>query len=309
MREGEEMKTFAIITVCLNAENEIGKTLESVLGQSNTNYEYLVKDGGSKDRTLSIAQSYAPAFAEKGIEYRIISQADTGIYDAMNQAVQMVQGEWAVFMNAGDTFASSEVLSLVEQSGTLEDADVVYGNWIDGYGKWYQYKKSFPIEKMVDRIPFCHQSAFTRRQLFDHALYSLEYRLASDYLFYLERYLEGKKFKYYPLAVSVFDRYGASSNGMALAQERISIHEKMKVTSHENLQEIKNQIKRYRRDQFIYQHFSKYIPKCIRQKRRKIHKDKMFLAAGGKTKEEMLEMIRVETEKQTTLQKTCCEDD
>ena len=121
---------ISIITVCLNAETVIRKTIDSVLNQTFSDFEYVIKDGGSKDRTLSIAQSYESAFHDKGIDFRITSCADTGPYDAMNQATCEAQGEWVLYMNAGDMFASSDVLRMAEQSGKLETADIVYGDRI-----------------------------------------------------------------------------------------------------------------------------------------------------------------------------------
>ena len=81
------MKRFSIITVCLNVEGQISDTIASVLSQTCMDFEYIIKDGVSKDGTVSIAQSFAPAFAERGIPYRVISQPDKGVYDAMNQQV------------------------------------------------------------------------------------------------------------------------------------------------------------------------------------------------------------------------------
>lgn len=61
----QSMKKFSIITVCLNAEKAIGDTIRSVLEQSCTDVEYIVKDGGSKDETVGIAKSFMPAFEKR----------------------------------------------------------------------------------------------------------------------------------------------------------------------------------------------------------------------------------------------------
>jgi hypothetical protein len=65
---------LSIVTVCLNAEQLIGRTIDSVLRQDVDDYEYLIVDGASADRTLAIAESYRPAFDEKGIRYAIVSE-------------------------------------------------------------------------------------------------------------------------------------------------------------------------------------------------------------------------------------------
>ena len=85
------MIKFTIITICFNCEAEIHDTIQSVLSQTCMDYEYLIKDGASKDGTVGIAESHIPTFAEKKIPYRIISQEDTGIYDAMNCATRAAQ--------------------------------------------------------------------------------------------------------------------------------------------------------------------------------------------------------------------------
>ena len=78
----------SVITICYNSENVIRRTIESVLSQTCSNLEYLVIDGASEDHTVSIAQEYTKQFAEKGIAYHIFSEADQGIYDAMNKGIR-----------------------------------------------------------------------------------------------------------------------------------------------------------------------------------------------------------------------------
>ena len=98
---------LSIVTVCLNAEQLIGRTIDSVLRQDMDDYEYLIVDGASADRTLAIAESYRPAFDEKGIRYTIVSERDSGIYNAMNKGARLASGEWICYMNAGDAFFRS----------------------------------------------------------------------------------------------------------------------------------------------------------------------------------------------------------
>ena len=121
---------FSIITVCMNAEKTIGDTIRTVLEQTCTDVEYIVKDGGSMDETVCIAKSFVTAFEERGISYQIISKPDRGIYDAMNQAVREAKGGWVLYMNAGDLFADRYVLEMVEQSGMLETSDIVCYNGV-----------------------------------------------------------------------------------------------------------------------------------------------------------------------------------
>ena len=94
----------SIITVCYNSEKTIRKTIESVLGQTYPNIEYIIVDGQSKDNTLMIAKEYESAFREKGYRYRIVSEKDNGIYDAMNKGIRMASGELIGLINSDDWY-------------------------------------------------------------------------------------------------------------------------------------------------------------------------------------------------------------
>jgi glycosyltransferase involved in cell wall biosynthesis len=94
------------------------RTAKSVLMQGLTNYEYIVKDGGSNDGTVE-------RLRELGVT-RITVSPDTGVYDAMNQALELCRGQFVYFLNAGDTFYSPAVLGQVA-SKLNAHAAIVYG--------------------------------------------------------------------------------------------------------------------------------------------------------------------------------------
>ena len=263
------MKKFSIITVCLNTENQISETIASVLEQTCTDFEYIIKDGVSKDRTVSVARSFSSAFAERGIPFRVISQPDKGIYDAMNQAAQEAQGEWVLYMNVGDQFADRYVLSMVEQHGDLKAADIVYGDRVESADTGYLYRKAYPLERMRDRLPFCHQSVFAKKDLYEKLSYPLQYRLCSDYAFFFHWYQEKKRFVYLPIAICIFDRHGVSSDGKAVAQELLKIHEDMPVRDEETIQMLKKEVAGYNKKPSASRRiWERLVPPQIRKKRR-----------------------------------------
>jgi len=104
----------SIVTVCYNSEKTIRKTIESVLAQSYDAIEYIIVDGASKDNTVTIAREYESLFREKGYRYRIISEADNGIYDAMNKGIQRAEGEIIGLVNSDDWYEPSAVETVVQ---------------------------------------------------------------------------------------------------------------------------------------------------------------------------------------------------
>lgn len=280
------MAKFTIITICLNSEAEIGNTIASVLEQSCTDYEYLIKDGVSGDKTVCIAESFAPAFAKMGIPFRIISRPDSGVYDAMNQAIREAQGDWIVPMNAGDRFANRAVLEHAVKSGCLENADIVYGDRILMDGELYRYQAAGALENIRFSLPFGHQSSFTNRSLFRDRMYSTQYRICSDHAFYLQMYLEGKKFVYLPEAVAIFEINGISANWKAALTETIQIWEEMPVRDEAAIQQLKRVLeektKKTEHAEFMHRILWRFVPRELRRKRRKLRK----LSSGWKTEEE-----------------------
>ena len=96
---------YSIIVVCLNSGPRLRDTIESILNQTYKNFEVIVKDGGSSDGSVE-------ALLKECDDERIhvYTQKDTGIYDAMNQAVRLAQGEYYLFLNTGDSFYDDTVL-------------------------------------------------------------------------------------------------------------------------------------------------------------------------------------------------------
>ena len=103
----------SIITICFNSEAVIRKTIESVLAQTYDQIEYLIVDGASHDNTVSIAQEYAERFRERGYFYRIFSEPDKGIYDAMNKGIRHSTGELIGMINSGDWYEPDAVETAV----------------------------------------------------------------------------------------------------------------------------------------------------------------------------------------------------
>ena len=124
---------FSIITVTYNASTTLGRTMQSVAVQSCDRYEHIIMDGVSTDDTVTIARKYADS------RTRIVSQPDAGLYDAMNNAMDIASGEYLIFLNAGDKFHDAGVLQrLAEAVEANCRPGIVYGqtNLVDDEGRY-----------------------------------------------------------------------------------------------------------------------------------------------------------------------------
>jgi len=113
---------FSIITISFNSENSISETFHSLKTQSIDNYEYLLIDGGSKDETLTIA-------SKQDHISKIVSEADKGIYDALNKGIKNSTGEIIGILNSDDTFYDENSLQYIADAFD-KDTDCVFGDLI-----------------------------------------------------------------------------------------------------------------------------------------------------------------------------------
>lgn len=171
---------ISIVTVCLNSGKTIRTTIESVLNQTYQNYEYIIKDGGSKDNTLEIAKEYEDIFAGR---LHIIQQKDKCMYEAMNQGIGVCSGELIGIINSDDYYSPDtleKVAKVYENSET--ELLVVIGDMerVSNEGELiYRYRFT---QDMVDRKScFGHPSMFAAKAVYDRiGLYDTSYSLAAD---------------------------------------------------------------------------------------------------------------------------------
>ena len=170
---------ISIITVCYNAEREIKATLKSVKEQSFKNYEYIIVDGASKDNTLKV-------ISQSGVEpTHLVSERDKGIYDAMNKGLALAQGEYLMFLNAGDSLYSTNTLQKIADAAK-GSPDVIYGDTaiVDAKRNYLRPRKLRP-PKTLTRNSFkngmlvCHQAFLPKREL--AMPYDMAYRFSADF--------------------------------------------------------------------------------------------------------------------------------
>ncbi|MBN1971000.1 MAG: glycosyltransferase [Candidatus Delongbacteria bacterium] len=192
-----------IVTVCYNSENTIRKTIESVLNQTYTNFEYIIIDGLSNDGTVDIIKEYEPKFSGK---MRWISEKDNGVYDAMNKGIDLANGEWINFMNSGDLFFDYEVLekfySIIKKN---QNIDLVYSD------TFFANRKQI-IQCELGKMNIIHQSLFYKKIIHEiYGFYYFGHRITiSDYMFFNS--IKNLKWLKADFIISKYDEKGISSN-------------------------------------------------------------------------------------------------
>ncbi len=194
----------SVVTVTYNAENDLTQTIESVIGQSYPYIEYLLIDGQSTDRTHEILKKYHSSID------KICIESDTGIYNAMNKAIDMAKGKWIIFINAGDKFYADDVVDKVFSEVIGPDIDFIYGDYVWQGNTNPTYIKSRPLELMWQKISFSHQSLFTKVALMREKKFDESFKIVSDYNFYFSSYMEGYKFMKMEFPISIFKAGGVS---------------------------------------------------------------------------------------------------
>ncbi len=201
----------SIITICFNNELVIRKTIESVLSQTYDNIEYLIVDGASKDQTVEIAESYSDAFAKNGYSYRIFSEPDRGIYDAMNKGIRNSSGELIGMINSGDWYEPDAVQTAV---------DAFYKNRYDlFYADINLIKENGSVmvkHSRMDRFPtsrhWNHPTMFVPRSTYeDLGLYRAE-GIHDDFEFFLRARRANKKITIVNKTIANFVTGGASND-------------------------------------------------------------------------------------------------
>jgi glycosyltransferase involved in cell wall biosynthesis len=198
---------LSVITVVFNGEAHLEQTILSVIGQSYSNIEHIVIDGGSTDGTPRILSRY-----NDKIDYWI-SERDKGIYDAMNKGLDAAKGDWILFLGSDDCLYDANVIKHVTAALNSE-LSVVYGAII--YTNRKIVRSRFNLFTLLHNTVH-HQSAFYNSKLFDNWRYDKGLRLIADYELNLKIYLGKKKHKYVDEIISMCSQRGQSRVNRELA--------------------------------------------------------------------------------------------
>lgn len=192
---------ISIVTIALNAADALPLTLESIIAQDYPDLEIVVVDGMSWDGTTDALRRYS-----KSVN-RVVVREDAGIYHAMNDSLELLTGEYVLFMNAGDNFYTSDAVSRMVDA--LEGSpDIFYGNHVYVNQRMEYFKRAAPFELIASRlrtgdvtarqmelIPG-HQATFSRIALLRELGFDTRLKISADHEFLFRAHARGAHFQY-----------------------------------------------------------------------------------------------------------------
>ena len=203
---------FSVITINYNNGEGLRHTINSVICQTNHDYEYIIIDGGSTDNSVDIINKYTDK-----IDYWV-SERDKGIYHAMNKGVAHAHGNYCIFMNSGDCFYNDHVLDVIVESGA--DEDILVGKVvIDDKNQlisppptlgeltlYHLYSGSIP-----------HQGSFIKTDLLRKYPYDESLKISSDWKFFVQTLImDNGSMRYIDEYVAIYNMDGLSSSNPEL---------------------------------------------------------------------------------------------
>ena len=224
-----DMPLITVITAVYNGEKFLEESIKSVIDQNYSNVEYIIIDGGSADKTISIITKY-----EDDIDYWI-SEPDRGMYDAINKGIRIARGEYIANLNSDDYYCDNNVIShLVEFIRANKKVDAIYGDIIRFYENTgiKKYSRRFQVDfhklLLSQHSTFvAHPSLVVKKKVYlEIGLFNTRYRYAGDFDFILKLM---KKYKviYLNIPIETFRLHESSiTYSGKINSERIEILEK-----------------------------------------------------------------------------------
>lgn len=235
---------LSIITINYNNASGLEKTMNSILNQTFSDFEYIIVDGGSTDtscqvindqlgdgirrsvvnsgRVLSVVEFH-------GIKVKWISEKDSGIYNAMNKGIRMATGKYIQFLNSSDYLIDKNVVATIVKelsvNNSKSEVEILYGNMLkEVLGKVIS-DKGF-AGRQPTLLDFYsgtlnHSPVYIKRSLFDDfGLYDETLKYVSDWKWYVQVIiLGGVKLLYVDIDIIHFDMTGISTTNWDKTQQ------------------------------------------------------------------------------------------
>ena len=215
---------FSIITACFNGASLLKLTINSIINQDYSDYEYIIIDGGSTDGSIQIIKENA-----RFIDYWV-SEPDQGIYDAMNKGIDFSRGNYLFFLNVGDELFDRRVLSeLAAQIHKEVFPEIIFGNVAllqRGSGTEFIQSREYCDVVSLFFKPINHQSVFASRKTLE-SKFNLNFKMLADYDWLMSQITkEDVHILYVDRIVSRYDLQGfSSSNSEILKPELLAVRQ------------------------------------------------------------------------------------
>ncbi len=209
------MPKISIITPTYNSENTINGTIEALLRQTFTDFEYIVIDGLSKDKTIEKIKSYIPAFGKIGVTVRIISEPDKGVYDAMNKGVSLAQGKLIGITNSDDWYEDNALEAMWNRysNGYVDQSN----SMIYGIERVWKDDKIFNVQRrgaaFISESVLPHSTFFVAKDVYNKCgSFDLSIKVLADYDFICRCVSLGVQLEEIDIVISNFRLGGISSS-------------------------------------------------------------------------------------------------
>jgi glycosyltransferase involved in cell wall biosynthesis len=203
--------------------------LQCVQKQSFRDIEHIVLDGASTDGTQTFIQELVEDYSssQDSIPIRFRSDADDGLYDAMNRAVAMARGDYVIFLNSDDTLVGYDLFEKLAKLIRQFPSDFYFGSTLEvrQSGDVKEFAR-VNLCAFLQRMPFCHNSFLVRRSTFEQlGGHDTNYRVASDYDFVFRMLIAGWSGLDVGFPISSYSSRGVSADRLAVARDYAKVWE------------------------------------------------------------------------------------
>jgi glycosyltransferase involved in cell wall biosynthesis len=218
--DSDILPLVSIITVVRNGKQHVKQAIDSVLGQTYPNIEYIVIDGGSSDGTLELIEEYG----ERLDFYS--SERDGGIYDAMNRGIAKARGKLVGLKNADDWYLPDAIEKAVTTYNKTK-AEVIYGDTLMVWQEAPLQTSLFTSDHRMIGVSggIDHRTMFVARDLYKTLLYDTRFKISADYDWLLRARQAGAQFAHARAVIS-YKRAGGASGGWRVISEVFAINSK-----------------------------------------------------------------------------------
>lgn len=216
-------KQLSIITINYNNNAGLKSTMESVLSQTSTDFEYIIIDGGSKDGSSDTIKELLKSDKQKKIKFWC-SERDKGIYNAMNKGVQHANSKYCLFLNSGDVLISNTTIETALSELKNKQEDIIAGTEVFTNGTIITPISPEKLNAFVYMDGFLpHESTFINTKVIKSIKYRENYTIASDFIFFFEAiFMNNCTYSTIPTHITLFNLDGISSTSNNIGHAEIA---------------------------------------------------------------------------------------